>query len=256
MKRLLKDLGEKIGSSRTPIILIYTLLFFLLIIATLPRIMEFQDYRFSHSIVDGFIIVNHIYIVGFLIIPCSLIMTMIIFKNDFRQNYLIRQTRREKLWIKELLQISLINIPFILFITTSVIVINYIFTRDWINWNIEESVYFAANRTISDISLLTVISTYIINTFLLLILMNVIFLGLYWLTNYYQISWLIYISIFIWDMVMFKEMNIIYKRLLMGYKYWQEYPSRLTDTLCFILILFALVLFLRNFFKRKEFMND
>lgn len=256
MRSLFRDLAQKLGSNKKPIILIYTLLFLLLIIATLPRIKEFQDYGFIHSIADGFIIVNHIYIVGFLIIPCSLIMTMIIFKNDFRQNYLIRQTRREKLWIKELLQIALINIPLILFITTSVIVINYIFTRDWINWNIEGSVYFAANRTLSDISLLTVISTYMINTFLLLLLMNVIFQGIYWLTNHYQISWLIYISILIWDMVMFKEMNIIYKRLLMGYKYWQAYPSRLTDTVSFTLILFTLVLLFNNFFKRKEFMND
>jgi hypothetical protein len=253
---LLGDIREKINSNKTPMIFIYSLLFLLLVIATLPRIKEFQDYGFIHSIADGFIIVNHIYIVGFLIIPCSMIITMIIFKNDFRQNYIIRQTRREKLWIKELIQISLINIPFILFITASVILINSIFTKDWINWNHEGSVYFAANRTLTDISLITVTFTYLINTYLLVLLMNVLFLGLYWLTGHYQISWLIYISIFIWDMVMFKEMNIIYKKLLMGYKYWQKYPSSLTDTFFFILIMFALILVFNNFFKRKEFIND
>lgn len=256
MKMLLGDIREKIGSNRTPIILIYSLLFLLLIIATLPRIKDFQDYQFHHSIADGFVIVNHIYIVGFLIIPCSLIITMIIFKNDFRQNYIIRQTGREKLWIKELIQISLINIPFILFITASVILINSIFTKDWINWNYEGSVYFAANRTISDISFITVVSTYIINTFLLVMLMNVIFLGLYWLTGHYHISWLIYICIFIWDMVMYKEMNIVYKKILMGYKYWQEYPSRITETFFFIIATLGLVLVFNNFFKRKEFIND
>lgn len=237
-------------------ILIYSLLFLLLVIATLPRIKEFQDYQFLHSIADGFIIVNHIYIVGFLIIPCSLIITMIMFKNDFKQNYIIRQTGRTKLWIKELIQITLVNVPFVVFIAVSVIFIHSIFTKDWINWNYEGSVYFATNRTLTDISLITVTVNYLINTFLLLLLMNVIFLGLYWLTGHYQISWLIYICIFIWDMVMFKEFNIIYKKLLMGYKYWLEYPSRLTYTFFFTLIMFGLILVFKNFFQRKEFMND
>lgn len=128
MKMLLEDLREKTKNNKLTLILIYSLLFLLLTITTLPRIKEFQDYQFINSIADGFIIVNHIYIVGFFIIPCSLLITMCLFKNDFRQNYIIRQHNRHRLWLKQIVQIALLNIPFIIFTTSSVILINKIFT--------------------------------------------------------------------------------------------------------------------------------
>lgn len=251
-----KNLVQKIKQNALWLILIYSGLFSSIVLVTLTQIKEIQMNQLTSSLADGFVINNNIYSTGFLIIPFSLLITMITFKHDFLQSNIIRQKSRSSLWAKQMIQLLFQNIFFCLFVVISIVIATIYFSEYGINWNFTESVYYATTEKLNDIDLIAVVTLYFFNLLLLLLINNGLLLGSYWLFSNYHFGWILYIILFVWDLIMPRNLSLMFGRLSIDYKRWLDMPSILVNSFCFLLILIAIIPMLNYFIKRSEFFDN
>lgn len=258
MKDILKDHIGKVKTNIYIIILLAVILFICSFISILPAIKNYQNIGGVFSWGDVIVSVSHPFIIGFFIVPVFLIMNMFVFKNDFSQNYILKNKSRAALWYKQIFQVFIGSIFYTLFVSIIVIFIANIFTPNLVNWNSKESIFFAITGTLSSVDLIVVIGVFMVDLILILVISEVILLGIFWKTNNYQYGWILLIGIFIWDLVIPKEFNLglLYNRLLLNYKYWTTFPKELLNTAGFFIVLILLIYTFEHFVNRREFLNE
>ena len=86
-----------------------TLLIFLNVLLTiffeLNSIKNFQSYELSYSVADGLVSCLNVRIIGMCGILSAIVAEIVIFKNDFKINYAIRNKSRQKIFLKQVLRL-------------------------------------------------------------------------------------------------------------------------------------------------------
>ncbi|MEG2935093.1 MAG: hypothetical protein RR844_01235 [Clostridium sp.] len=210
----------------------------------------------SYSMADHFVRSVSGSISSLTIIPALVILFFFLTKNDFNSTFVIKQFSRKRLWLKQVYKAGL----FALFMTIYITLISYLLggllSPEYINWSSKDSVFFSVNKVIApDISILKVILTFSITYLIKVLVMCILALLIYWLTNKKFISLILILALTLIEAQSF-NIDIFYTVININYGLWIK-PFGIISGIAYgvglMLILIGLGILTA---KRKEFLNE
>jgi hypothetical protein len=239
------------------IFLIYLVIIPILIFLNLiRRISMIQQYGVEHSLADCFVFVTDKFFFSLLIIPLSVYFLLHLLKNDLKLNFIIRQTSKKSIWIKQMYKTFLLSFFLTTYLFICTFIIGGLFSKSYINWNYNNSVYYLANKTTNEyVTMKNVIIMFIIICTLINMLINILFQIIYWLTNSTIIGWIIIFFIGSWDIFQ-SRFSILYGKLSINHIYWRN-PFEIKISIIYATGFFlGLLIIGLKVAKRKDFLNE
>lgn len=213
-------------------------------------------YGLQYCFADCFVITADVYFFALMIVPFSFFFISHILKHDFSIPFAVRQKSKKRMWMKQIYKTFL----FSFLITTYVTIWNYVLggflTADYINWYSQDSVYYFVNKATTDQDLFfNVVLIYFLTRLIILFFIHLSAFLVEWLTNKKILSWVLIIAVGCWD-IFNRQFPILYGRLSIDYKIWEN-PSIILVDLIYSICAILLILFAgMASAKRKEFLNE
>lgn len=207
------------------------------------------------SYADSFILSTQGYYIVIMPIPVFLFFLILLCKQCFNENYVIRLNSYQELWNK-LFVMSIIHSFFTSISCIVLIFIGGIFNHQgWINFNEKRSFFSLYNegKTIKNPSFLLVVILCFLLCFCLILMGNSLYLLFYWIINRSLLSFLLVFSIAYIDtftnlnFLVFTQTSIFYNR------WYPRYQFYFSHTLAFVFICFLLG---SMYARRKEIRNE
>lgn len=138
-----------------------TLLIFLNVLLTiffeLNSIKNFQSYELSYSVADGLVSCLNVRIIGMCGILSAIVAEIVIFKNDFKINYAIRNKSRQKIFLKQVLRLFWFSFFSTLAVYAATILLYLFYSNVLIDWSYGSSVFYATIKHVSHADFLLVL---------------------------------------------------------------------------------------------------
>lgn len=201
-------------------------------------------------VADGYIFTSVYWFFGIEIGILTNLIILNFFKNDFKSFRVLKQTSRWSLWVKQAIGSCVIAILASIWISICTFLASGLMSQSYINWDSVNSIYYAMNNvTCTTLDLKEVIHLFVINSSIRILIIALISLFLYWVTNSKIVSWLIIIGLGVIEI----SIPIIYRRISIGYENINNLHKFTNNHLLGLGLVVILLVLGIIFGKRKEF---
>ena len=234
-----------------------TLLIFLNVLLTiffeLNSIKNFQSYELSYSVADGLVSCLNVRIIGMCGILSAIVAEIVIFKNDFKINYAIRNKSRQKIFLKQVLRLFWFSFFSTLAVYAATILLYLFYSNFLIDWSYGSSVFYATIKHVSHADFLLVLVMTVFCYFVVLFSLLSVFLMLRWIFKNYLWGFLIFLMMIAYDSIVIEKDRLIFSatKLVSYYSSWNKPFMMIAEWLFFMTVLVMGVFF----FSKSRFVN-
>lgn len=208
---------------------------------------------FKFTLADYFVDVSGTLFFGIELMIVNVFLLLHLFKNDFSTMFVLKQKSKKLLWLKEVYK----SILFSLFSTIYLLLCTYgvggLLCSSYINWDRRRSIFFGeTNMICSDIKFINVVMAFFIISFIRILVITLLTMLIYWITNKSSIPLIVIITVGIVDYYC----PIFYRLISIYYTKWVN-PINMAIGLIYGIFLMISIIYVGMFkADRKEFLNE
>jgi hypothetical protein len=176
-----------------------------------------------------------------------------LFKNDFYTLFVLKQKSKKLLWLKEVYKSIIFSLCSTIYLLICTYGIGGLLCTSYINWDKRRSVFFGETNIIcSDIKFINVIVAFSLVSFIRILVIALLTMLIYWITNKSSIPLIVIITVGIVDYYC----PIFYRLISIYYTMWVN-PIKIYIGLIYGIFLIISIVYIGVLkADRKEFLNE
>lgn len=219
----------------------------------LSGIRDIQYYELSYGVADGLVSCLNVRIAGMCGVLSAITAEIVLFRNDFKMNYVIRSSSRCGLFLGQIVEAAVFSLASTLAVQAVTVMTYLFYSGTLIDWNCKSSVFHATLRRVSDAGFVTVLTMTTICYFTVLFSAMAVFLIMRWIFRNYLPGFVTFLLVIGYDSIEIDRDRLVFSatKLVSYYSDWNNPLMMLVKLLLFLLMSLAII----SAFSRSGFVN-